>query len=57
MRGRTIVSYLVVSTPLLSAPSGPVAPSVLAMHSLAVLASIAVSQPYGMACRCLAMVV
>ena len=57
LRGRTTVSSLVVSTPLLSAPSGPVAPSASAMHSLAVLASIPASQPYEMVCRCLAMVV
>ena len=57
LRGRTIVPYLVASTPLLSAPGGLVAPPASAMHSLAVPASIAVSQPCGTACRCLAMVV
>ena len=57
LRGRTTVPYLVVSTPLLSAPGGPVAPSASAMHSLAVPASIPASQPCGTVCRCLAMVV
>ena len=42
---------------LLSAPSGPVAPSASTMHNLTVLTSIPVSQSYGRVCRCLAMVV
>ena len=51
------VSYLVVSTPLLSAPSGPVALPAPSMHSVAVLVRIMSSQSCGMVWRCLAKVV
>ena len=57
LRGLVTVSYLVVSTPLLSAPSGPVALPASPMHRVAVLVRIMSSQSCGTVWRCLAKVV
>ena len=57
LSGLVTVSYLVVSTPLLSAPSGPVALPASATHSVAVLVKIVSSHSCGMVWRCLARVV
>ena len=57
LRGLVTVSYRVVSTPLLSAPRGPVALPASATHSVAVLVRIVSNQSCEMVWRCLAKVV